>query len=71
MIEIRFIVQVRTDSWVAICDNVALIMPDVRSLPIAFVALHTAETNVSFMRRRQLESNQNLIEFSPQALFVV
>ncbi len=34
--------------------TVALIMPDVRSLSTAYVALIVAETNVSFIRWRQL-----------------
>ena len=55
---------------VAIWDNVALIMPDVRSLSTAYVALIVVVTNVSFIRWRQLASNRNISEFPLKALFV-
>ena len=48
---------------VAVWDNVALIMPDVRSLSTAYVALIVVETNVSFIRWRQLASDRSITKF--------
>ena len=44
-------------------DTVALIMPDVRSLSTAYVALIVVETNVSFIRWRQLASDRSITKF--------
>ena len=53
---------------VAVWDNGALIMQDVRSLSTAYVALMFEEANVSSVRWRQLVCNQGLINISVSPL---